>query len=179
MEFADPLKADPLKYQNMRSNYNIMKKTENSKGYIYLAKPATHTTMVRVEYPDGLDTADASENRKNLVFRYDGNEAVKGGYVIGMPRSAAEDFDQSLAYTKHASTWDGTKDTIPTDAMEIVFTSAPGTTAADGRLDGLVVVPDTLYFAHIMDEMGNVATDRKSTRLNSSHHLTSRMPSSA
>ena len=158
LEFAEASKADPLKYQNLRSNYNITKKIENGKGYIYLAKPATHTTLVRVEYPDGLDTADASENRKNLVFRYDGNEAVKGGYVIGMPRSAAEDFDQSLAYTKHASTWDGTKDTIPTDAMEIVFTSAPSTTAADGRLDGLVVAPDTLYFAHIMDEMGNVAT---------------------
>lgn len=91
LEFANPLKADPLKYQNMRSNYNIMKKTENSKGYIYLAKPATHTTMVRVEYPDGLDTADAAENRKNLVFRYDGDVAVKGGYVIGMPRNAAGD----------------------------------------------------------------------------------------
>ena len=109
LEFAEASKADPLKYQNLRSNYNITKKLENAKGYIYLAKPATHTTLVRVEYPDGLDTADASENRKNLVFRYDGNEAVKGGYVIGMPRSGAEDFDQSLAYTKHASTWDGTK----------------------------------------------------------------------
>ena len=158
LEFADPSKADPLKYQNMRSNYNIMKKTENSKGYIYVAKPATHTTMVRVEYPDGLDTADAAENRKNLVFRYDGDVAVKGGYVIGMPRNAAGDPVQSLAYTKHHPDWDGTKNTMPANAQEIVFTGEPGTTAADGRLDGLVIKQETLYFAHIMDEMGNVAT---------------------
>ncbi len=30
--------------------------------------------------------------------------------------------------------------------------------AADGRLDGLVIKPETLYFAHIMDDSHNVAT---------------------
>ena len=47
-----------------------MKKTENSKGYIYLAKPAT--TMVGGISPTALITVPMRlENRKN--FRYDGD----------------------------------------------------------------------------------------------------------
>ena len=72
------------------------------------------------------------------------------------------------------------------DTVALMFSNRPEFHLADLAVMMLGAVPYSIYstsapeqIAYVVDDAGSKLADRKSTRLNSSHTATSRMPSSA
>ena len=73
---------------------------------------------------------------------------------------------------QYASTFGGQLPLPPAKHIAVVA-------CMDARLNVYAILGLAEGEAHVIRNAGGVVTDRKSTRLNSSHALTSRMPSSA
>ena len=206
LPITGPLSPEAIKQQR---GYDLWAETANRNGGVQVGNRRMKVEIVYVDYqsntPRAVQAAERliTQDKVNFLFSPFGSGAAKAASTvsekyqvptIAATASSAQVYDQGYKYLFGTFT---PNDTLTEPLADIVKSKAPGVTRVavlarndlfplaiaqemekSAKARGMRVVFSEKYAIGTLDH-ASALTDRKSTRLNSSHSQQSRMPSSA